>query len=99
MRADTAAGFFNAGLKRERIALTAKAKLISKLNKQLETDPHLIEIITFAHKALETEEGAYRWLAREHSLLEGKSPIEMMLAGHGDRVMRLLANIEYGLPV
>lgn len=97
MRADIAVGFLNAGLKREKIALTAKAKLITKLSKQMETDPRLVEIIAFAQQALESEDGAYWWLSLEHRLLKGKTPIEAMLAGDGDRVMRLLINFEHGL--
>jgi len=98
MRAESAIGFLNAGFAREKIALTAKAKRIAKLAKRLETDSGLVEIIQFAHQALETEEGAYRWLSREHKLLEERTPIEMMLDGHGGRVMQFLVNIEYSLP-
>lgn len=99
MRPETAVAFLNVGLKREKMALASKGRLMARLAKRLETDTSLVEIIAFAHEAFDGEEAAYRWLATEHMLLTGRSPVQAMFDGDGARVRQLLANIEYGMPV
>jgi len=99
MNLDAAVAFLNMGLKREKMALARKGRLLAKLAKRLETDKSLIDVIKFAHQALDSEELAYQWLAKEHRLLNGRSPFRAMLDGDGAQVMQLLANIQYGLPV
>lgn len=99
MRVEDAVSFFNVGLKREKLALTNRSKVLTKLAKQMDADRSLVEIIEFAHQALEGEENAYLWLVREHLLLKGRSPAQAMLDGDSAHVRQLLANIEYGMPV
>ena len=98
MRPEDAIALLNAGLERDKIALTNLDKLLSKLAKQFETHPSLLEIMALAVQVFESEETAYKWLVREHGLLKGKSPLQVMLAGDGVHVTQLLANIEYGMP-
>jgi uncharacterized protein (DUF2384 family) len=99
MRPEAAVAFLNVGLKREKMALASKGRLLAKLAKRLETDSSLVDLIAFAQEAFDGEEAAYRWLATEHMLLNGRSPIQAMLDGDGAHVRQLLANIEYGMPV
>lgn len=98
MRPENAVAFFNVGLKREKLALTNRGKLLAKLAKRMENDLSLVEIVRFAHQALEGEENAYLWLVHDHLLLKGRSPVQAMLDGDGAHVTQLLANIEYGMP-
>lgn len=98
MRPEDVVAFFNVGLKREKLTLVNRGKLLSKLAKRMQNDPSLVEIVRFAHQALEGEENAYLWLVRDHLLLNGRSPAQAMLDGDCAHVMQLLANIEYGLP-
>jgi uncharacterized protein (DUF2384 family) len=91
--------FFYAGLKREKLDLSNREQLLAMLAQRIEVDASLAEIVQFALRALEGEEGAYTWLVQPNLLLNSRSPVQAMLGGDGALVRQLLASIEYGLSV
>ncbi|MBL0121634.1 MAG: hypothetical protein IPP88_02535 [Betaproteobacteria bacterium] len=99
LSASAAADFLNAGLPREKVALVVKASCIAKLSKRLESDSRLVKISACACQALDTENAAYHGMSHLDLLLGGWTPIEAMLAGNDDQVVRLIINIEHGLPI
>lgn len=55
-----------------------------------------------AHQAIDVLEGhanAAQWLETEHLLLKGMSPYAAIGAGQRSEVLRILASMEYGIPV
>jgi hypothetical protein len=99
MKLEAAVTFLSAGLKREKLALANRDKLLAKFAKRLKADQSLVDIVEFAHQALESEENAYQWLVQDHLLLNRRSPVQAMLDGDGAHVRQLLANIEHSMPV
>jgi Protein of unknown function (DUF2384) len=97
LNAKVAAELVSSGLAREKIALLAKAELVSQLVKRLEIDSSLVDIIERAQRVFFTDERVYLWLSHGHTLLDNVTPIEAILSGDGARVMSMLINIEHGI--
>lgn len=81
----------NAGLAREKNALTARARLIEGFLSSRSIDPEIADVINLALEVFESEERAYAWLITEHAGLMGRTPLTLLADGQHVEVHDLLA--------
>lgn len=70
-----------------------------KKNIDYDIDEMCLRIVKLAFNVFKNRRGAFRFLMRRHSLLDGVSALKAIENGHADRVEKLLGEIEHSLPL